>query len=395
MHAETRRHFDRRPAPVIDVTRLVGRLVKGRLPTGIDRVCLTHIERYASNARAALHKGPFNMILPGRASRELFELLLRPPRNLLWRMVGVIARATMLSWPERSYAGALLLNFGHSGPEQPQYALWLRRRKLRPVFMVHDVIPVTHPEYCRPGQQLLHERRLDTVLRTATAVITNSRATLQALSKYAASRGLPMPLAAAAPLAGAVLSPESDRRPVSQPYFVMLGTIEPRKNHWMILQVWRRLIEQHGERAPRLVIVGQRGWECEQVLDLLERCDLLRGFVREETVCSDAELVTYLRHAQALLFPSFTEGYGLPLVEALNLGVPVLASNLPVFREIAGDIPEYLDPLDALGWMKTIESFSRSDCPLRSAQLRRMANFAPPTWAKHFALLEQLLRKVD
>ncbi len=394
MHAESRRYFDSRPAPVIDVTRLVGRLVKGRLPTGIDRVCLTHVQRYAGNARAALHKGPFNMILPGRASRELFALLLRPPRNLLWRIVRLIARATMLSWPERDYAGALLLNFGHSGPEQTQYVGWLRRRRLRPVFMVHDVIPVTHPEYCRPGQQLLHARRLDTVLRTATAVITNSRATLQALSKYAASRGLPMPPATAAPIAGAVLSAESDRRPLAEPYFVMLGTIEPRKNHWMVLQVWRRLIEQHGERAPRLVIVGQRGWECEQVLDLLERCDLLRGFVREET-CSDAGLVTYLRHARALLFPSFTEGYGLPLVEALNLGVPVLASNLPVFREIADDIPEYLDPLDAIGWMKGIESFSEPNCPLRAAQLRRMSKFAPPTWAKHFALLEQLLKKVE
>ncbi len=373
---------------MIDVTGLVGRLVKGRPPTGSDRLCLTHIQRYAGNARAALHKGPLNMILPGRASRELFELLLRPPRNLLWRI------AAMLSWPERGYAGSLLLNFGHTGPEQPQYAGCLRRRRLRPVFMVHDVIPVTHPQYCRPGQQLLHTRRLDTVLRTATAVITNSRATLQALSKYAAGRGLPMPPATAAPIAGAVLSPESDRRPLAEPYFVMLGTIEPRKNHWMILQVWRRLIEQYGERAPRLVIVGQRGWECEQVLDLLERCDLLRRFAREET-CSDARLVTYLRHAQALLFPSFTEGYGLPLVEALNLGVPVLASDLPVFREIADDIPEYLDPLDAIGWMKAIESFSEANCPLRSAQLHRMSSFAPPTWAKHFALLEQLLRKVE
>jgi glycosyltransferase involved in cell wall biosynthesis len=101
--------------------------------------------------------------------------------------------------------------------------------------------------------------------------------------------------------------------------------------------------------------------------------------------------VTYLRHAQALLFPSFTEGYGLPLVEALNLGVPVLASDLPVFREIADDIPEYLDPLDAIGWMKCIESFCQPDAPLRASQLQRISKFAPPTWARHFALLEQLL----
>ena len=391
----SRRYFDSQPQPVIDVTRLVARLMKGRLPTGVDRVCLTYVQRYANRARAALHRGRFNIILPGAASRELFALLLEPPRNLTRRVVALVAKAALFAWRDRSCAGSMLLNIGHSGPEQPQYVAWLRRRGLRPVFMIHDVIPVTHPEYCRPPERQRHMRRLDAVLGTAHAIITNSRATLQAVSEYARHRGLAMPPTIAAPLAAAAFSADSEQRPLAEPYFVMLSTIEPRKNHWMILQVWRRLVELHGAAAPRLVIVGQRGWECENVLDLLERCESLRGFVLEKSICSDSELVAHLRHARALLFPSFVEGYGLPLVEALNLGVPVLASDLPVFREIVADIPEYLDPLDAIGWMKCIESFSAPNCPLRAAQLRRMSKFTPPTWAKHFALLEQLLRKVD
>src|SRR5205807_2089715 len=87
--------------------------------------------------------------------------------------------------------GSMLLNIGHSGPEQPQYVAWLRRRGLRPVFMIHDVIPVTHPEYCRPPERQRHMRRLDAVLRTASAVITNSRATLRALSEYSRSPYVP------------------------------------------------------------------------------------------------------------------------------------------------------------------------------------------------------------
>jgi glycosyltransferase involved in cell wall biosynthesis len=235
---------------------------------------------------------------------------------------------------------------------------------------------------------------LDTILSTAAAVITTSSTTLQALSTYAVSRGLVMPPATSAPLAAAASKPDSSQRPLRESYFVMLSTIEPRKNHWMILQVWRRLIERYGADAPRLVVVGQRGWECENALDLLERCDLLRGFVLEKPVCCDAELVTYLRHAQALLFPSFVEGYGLPLVEALTLGVPAIASELPVFREIADDVPEYLDPLDAIGWMKCIESFCQPDSPMRTAQLLRMTKFTPPTWATHFEAFEQLLTQV-
>src|SRR5580698_988440 len=99
---------------------------------------------------------------------------------------------------------------------------------------------------------------------------------------------------------------------ISEPYFVILGTIEPRKNHWLLLQVWRRLVERLGDRTPRLVVIGQRGWECENAVDMLERCEELRGVVTELPACPDVELTSYLRHARALLFPSFAEGYGMP-----------------------------------------------------------------------------------
>src|SRR5438309_1862711 len=245
MKPRSRRYFDSQPQPVIDVTRLVARLMRGRLPTGVDRVCLTYVQAYANSARAALHRGPFNLILPAAASRELFALLLAPPRNLTRRIVALVAKAALFAWRDRSCAGSMLLNIGHSGPEQPQYVAWLRRRGLRPVFMIHDVIPVTHPEYCRPPERQRHMRRLDAVLRTASAVITNSGATLRALSEYARSRGLAMPPTIAAPLAASAFSADSEQRPLAEPYFVMLSTIEPRKNHWMILQVWRRLVEMH------------------------------------------------------------------------------------------------------------------------------------------------------
>jgi glycosyltransferase involved in cell wall biosynthesis len=197
--------------------------------------------------------------------------------------------------------------------------------------MVHDLIPVSHPQYCRPNEALRHERRIATVLRTAAAVVTNSSATLLELSAFAVSRGFSMPPSVAAPLAAAAF-PDSggERRPIAQPYFVMLSTIEPRKNHGMILHLWRRLIGRFGDSAPQLVIIGQRGWECGNVIDMLERCPVLRGRVVQRTGCSDPELANYLRHAQALLFPSFAEGYGLPLIEALSLGVPAIASDLPV-----------------------------------------------------------------
>jgi hypothetical protein len=75
---------------------------------------------------------------------------------------------------------------------------------------------------------------------------------------------------------------------------------------------------------------------------------------------------TYLRHARVLLLPSFVEGYGLPMIEALSLGVPVIASNLPVFHEVAADIPDYLDPIDSTRWMNCVESFCNPASGLRT-----------------------------
>ena len=142
------------------------------------------------------------------------------------------------------------------------------------------------------------------------------------------------------------------------------------------------------------MVIGKRGWECENVVDLLERCIPLKGIVIEKKSCSDAELITYMRYAQALLFPSFAEGFGLPLCEALTTGLPVIASNLEVFREIAEDVPDYADPLDGKRWEELITDYAKPDSAARAAQLVRMQAFTQTTWAQHFAKVDAMLEKL-
>ena len=111
------------------------------------------------------------------------------------------------------------------------------------------------------------------------------------------------------PLEGESVRPAEPWR--GHPYFVMLGTIEPRKNHLLLLHVWRRLVAET-PNAPRLVIVGARGWENEQVADVLDRAESLKAHVVEMSRLRSADLVALLSGARALLAPSFGEGYGLP-----------------------------------------------------------------------------------
>lgn len=263
----------------------------------------------------------------------------------------------------------------------------LRREQARFIPFVHDLIPLDHPEFTRPRSTVLFERKIETVTALASGVLVNSEATASTLAAYMTRRGRNVPIEALA--LGAEVKPSAQIHRLATlsshaPYFVALGTIEPRKNHLMLLQVWRRLVEVGGPSAtPRLVLIGRRGWENENVLDLLDRCPSLRGVVMERSRLSDQAMRKVLAGARALLFPSFAEGFGLPVVEALNLGVPVIASDLPALREAGGDAPDYLDPLDSLAWMRAVLDYASPQSQARARQVARLGQWRAPTWEAH------------
>ena len=376
---------------LIDVTRLIHRSLQGKLQTGVDRVSEAYVKHYAHQADAVVRVRGLWVQLGKGDSQLVFEAIIDRSPGFVRRLAWCVGRGVVLLSGSR-YRRQLLINTGHSGLDHPQYSRELRRRHLTALYFLHDLIPITHPEYARPGEGQRHRLRLQTMFDTGEALVVNSCATRTALESYAQANGLHHPQCVVAPIAPTRLSAPSSRAPLTQPYFVMLGTIEPRKNHALLLQLWRALVEELGATAPRLVVIGQRGWECEHVVDLLERCPGLRHFVVEEPSCNDQALATWLHHAVALLFPSFAEGFGIPVLEALSLGVPVIASNLAVFQETVSDIPEYIDPLDGPGWRRAILDYMQTSSARRRLQLERMARYSPPTWTQHFAVVDVLLR---
>lgn len=376
---------------LIDITRLADRLLKGRLPTGVDRVGLAYVERYGPDARALIRYSGHWIELDGPYSKRVFRALLSGERDI----ASEIRRPVLASaFRKRKSKGVILLNVVHSGLDEADYARQMVKRQLKPVFFLHDLIPLSHPEYCRPGEAGKHYRRMDTMLRYARGLIMNSEATRQTWHHHVEGlRGKP-PIDVVAPLPPAKLpAPRGNPWP-ERDYFVCLGTIEPRKNHLLLLNLWRHLVETMGRNAPALALLGQRGWECEQVVDMLERCHTLEEHVIELGTCDDATLSDWLAHARGLLFPSFVEGYGIPLVEAIAHGVPAIVSDLPVFHEIAGDIPEYLDPLDGSSWKRLVLDYRHPDSQSAHQQRERMADYVAPDWASHFRVVDQLLDQI-
>lgn len=382
---------------LLDVTRQIWRRWEGVRPTGIDRICDAWLEYYAARAQAVIITKGRQVILPVAASRALFAALAAPvPADgsstpFRRRMIAIALRWGWNWLRDLDGRGRFWLNAGHTGLHIADLADWCSRTKVRPIYLVHDLIPITHPQFCRAGEDAKHTKRIRTVLSTAAAVVANSQHTLTTLAEFADAAGMPKPRAIVAWPGCARLHAEPDTdRPQEPATFVVLGTIEARKNHALLLQVWQRLVERLGDACPRLVIVGRRGWEADNVFALLDTHDF-KGKVIEAGPLDDADLAKVLGSARALLFPSHAEGFGIPLVEALAAGLPVIASNLPVFAEVAGNIPELLPTDEIEAWVEALIDYAAPDSPWRARQLARIEGYTAPTWDEHFARVDALL----
>lgn len=375
---------------LIDVSRLIWRVWTGRLPTGIDRVCLAYLDRYGARAQAVVQRNGVFRVLAPRESDRLFALIRSGATGFRRGLASLLPAMLTTSASRLDGSRAIYLNIGHTGLEEPGLPEWVDRCGLRAVFLIHDLIPITHPEFCRAGEDERHAQRMRNVLACAAGIIGNSQATLTELEEFAVREDTAVPPYLPAWISGNEVPRASPAAALDRPYYIIVGTIEGRKNHVLLLQLWRSLVERMGSAAPRLLIVGQRGWEAEHAHAMLDRNPVIRGHVRELGNANDAELARLIAGARALLMPSFAEGFGLPIVEALQLGTPVICSDLPAFREIAGDIPLFLDPLDGRGWERAVLSFVE-DCPERARQKRLMRDYRGPDWESHFAQVDPWL----
>ena len=290
--------------------------------------------------------------------------------------------------------GAVYLNVAQHALERQTHFAWLRRRPdVKPAFFLHDLLPLDYPEFWPAGHEAIFERRVATLFARARGVAMSSETVAARVREEYRRRGLDEP----AMFVRALPSPlseggEADAAEMAQiPYFVALGTIEPRKNHLALINIWRAMAES-GEAAPKLVIVGGRGWLNAETCAALDRSRALKSLVVEAPGLGDAALRTLLRNARALLAPSFAEGYGLPVVEALTLGAPVIASDLPVFREVTRGCATLIASCDGAAWRRAIAALADADGEEARAARARAAAFRGADPQSYFQDLETFLQ---
>jgi glycosyltransferase involved in cell wall biosynthesis len=247
------------------------------------------------------------------------------------------------------------------------YAAW-RARGVSITFVIYDLLPVLHPEFFPPRADITHAAFLECVAGEADRFICISQAVCDDLGAWLDQRVAesslprrPNQLLTALHL-GADLELEQPhgaaRSPLAQqvaerPSFLMVGTIEPRKGHLQALEAFEQLWAAGVD--VNLVIVGREGWKPLPDADrrtlprIMERLrgspELGKRLLWLDGIDDDALQQVYLA-STCLLFPSEGEGFGLPLIEAAHHGLPLLARDLPVFREVAGAHAHYFAGLD-------------------------------------------------
>ena len=388
---------------ILDISRLISRL-RHATPSGVDRVEMAYarglLAQHGSDlAFAAVHPSGFYGRLPRMVALAFLDETerswARQDERAPQRSLVSVGRWLVALRPTRDGIGSgevYVQVSPHHLTRTGQVRCILAQENARFVCMVHDLVPIEYPEYARPGGAALHAHRMETVAELADSVIVNSAATGSSLRRWIERRGGLVPpihvaLLGSEPVAEATPASTADGRP----FFLCLGTIEPRKNHLLLLHLWRHMAETLAPASvPRLVIVGRRGWENEQILDLLDRCPALKPHVEEVNNCSDVLLAGLLRGARALLMPSFAEGYGMPVAEALSVGTPVIASNIAAHREVGGEVPDYHDPLDGPAWEAAVLDYAHRG-PLYLGQLARLPQWHAPGWAEHMAVASKVI----
>lgn len=224
------------------------------------------------------------------------------------------------------------------------------------IFVVYDVLPLTRPDCFDPVGLPTFRRWYESIARIADGLVCISRTVADEfvawLDQEHPERSRPLKLGWFHLGADLVAKDASSHPPgelpapmQGRPTFLMVGTIEPRKGHAQALSAFELLWSQGVD--VNLVIIGKAGWHMEDTITRLrghaEAGQRLHWLERAD----DAMLVSMYHRASALLAPSEGEGFGLPLIEAAQYGLPILAREMPIFREVAGPHASYFSGLSA------------------------------------------------
>lgn len=245
----------------------------------------------------------------------------------------------------------------HLVPAHRDMFVRMRARGVEVSFVVYDLLPLLRPDCFDDFNLPIFRAWYEAIAELADGIICISRTVADEFKRWLSQampvRGRPLRLGYFH-LGADILPPQDEAAAATilpfdlrdKPTFLMVGTIEPRKGHAQTLSAFEELWRLGHD--VNLVLIGKPGWRVEKLVDRLRRHEQADRRLYWLEKADDATLITMYRRASALLAASEGEGFGLPLIEAAQYGLPIVARDLPVFQEVAGEHAFYFHGMDPL-----------------------------------------------
>ncbi len=223
----------------------------------------------------------------------------------------------------------------------PDYQVPLLRPMRRTVMTVHDLAAFVMPEVFPASKSRTKRWLMRQSVKKASHIIVPSQATKEDLVRILAVQPEKISVVWHGVKRRGIPSPE---RAYPRPYFLAVGTVEPRKNFLGLIKAYH-LLQQRQKDVPDLVIAGRLGWMYDETLAMPEKLGVAEKVKFLQYVSEDTLSALY-RDAVALVYPSLYEGFGLPVIEAMSEGIPVVTSRQGALAEVGGDAVWAVDPYD-------------------------------------------------
>jgi glycosyltransferase involved in cell wall biosynthesis len=370
-HAVNNTYLRKQPRILFDVTQLA----KTDARSGIQRVVRNIAREFG---RSAALPAPLELV--------------RQEGCRLWRanaVIGSIFEIDPAQIPEQevlTHPGDVLLMIDSSWEQYAEFAgifQSVRRFGGTVATVVYDLIPLRRPETCHPGLVPVFQRWFTLAVEHSDMLVCISRSVAEEVSVYLEEQNIrpsrPLrvtywPLGADLGISDAesavreqVKSLAADR---DSPLFLMVGTVEPRKGHDFVLSVFEQLWARGAN--IRLCIAGSVGWMVDTTMRRIRSSPQFNKKLFFIEKFTDAEINLCYAASTALIAASVAEGYGLPIVEAALHQVPVLASDIPVFREVGGEGALYFSLDNEADLAQKVEEMARTPAPVRQAMAGRV-----------------------
>lgn len=273
----------------------------------------------------------------------------------------------------------------------------LKENGVKIVPFVHDIIGATHPQFCPTDDMICFLDYVGSIVAYADEIVVTSETTKHEIEKQYERLHQTAPKFSITPLGGDFKKVQDDKNITNsnngnnknitnktvlqvlnnnKPYLLMVGTIDPRKNHKLLVDAYDEGLKDLG---VDVVIAGYKGWDVDELLSRIENHEDYNKGLYQINGASDDEINALYENCYALAFPSYIEGYGLPIMESLVRGVPVFAADTSINMEIGREYGVYFKqdhPEDLVDKVKMyLEESHKYD-----EWKKQIKNFVPPTW---------------